>query len=204
MSSSNSLRLVSYNCRGWNSGQLAISELLQSCDICFIQEHWLLHEQLNLLNFDSNFLSIGVSGMDSTKLLHGRPFGGCAILFRSSLLAHISRLDSPSRRFCSAILRDHCGSITLIICVYLPYHDGSFNSHNDFLIALGELEGFIDRHKFDHLLIAGDFNVDFNRESTNLRHLHNFMTDLSLVAADVPFHSSIPFTYRRDDGSVTS
>ena len=30
------------------------------------------------------------------------------------------------------------------------------------------------------------------------------MTDLSLVAADVPFHSSIPFTYRRDDGSVTS
>ena len=78
------------------------------------------------------------------------------------------------------------------------------NSHNDFLIALGELEGFIDRHKFDHLLIAGDFNVDFNRESTNLHHLHNFLSDLNLVVADLSFLSSIHFTYRRDDGCVTS
>ncbi len=50
-----SLRLVSYNCRGWNSGQLAEHDLLKSCDICMIQEHWLLREQLNLLDVDNDF-----------------------------------------------------------------------------------------------------------------------------------------------------
>jgi len=67
MTSHDSLRLVSYNCRGWNSGQHTVFDLLQSCDICFVQEHWLLHEQLNLLNIHCDFLSIGVSGMDSSE-----------------------------------------------------------------------------------------------------------------------------------------
>ena len=58
------------------SGQHAVCDLLQSCDVCLIQEHWLLHEQLSLLSVNNDFLSSGVSGMDSSDLLHGCPFGG--------------------------------------------------------------------------------------------------------------------------------
>ena len=133
---------MSYNCRGWNSGQHAVCDLLQSCDVCLIQEHWLLHEQLSLLNVNNDFLSSGVSGMDSSDLLLGRPFGGCAILFRRSLLPFVSCLDSVSKWFCSVLLRDQCGTTTLLICVYLPHNDGSSASHNEYLITLGELEGF--------------------------------------------------------------
>ena len=71
------LCLVTYNCRGWSSGQTALRDLLKSLDICLIQEHWLLHDQLRLLNIDAEFLSVAVSGMDSSSLLPGRPFGGC-------------------------------------------------------------------------------------------------------------------------------
>ena len=78
-------------------------------------------------------------------ILCGRPFGGCAILYRSSLLSFVSCHDSPSKRFCSVTY----------VCVYLPSNDGSFNCHNDFLITLRELEGFIDQHTSDHLLIVG-------------------------------------------------
>ncbi len=169
------LRLVSYNCRGWYSGQPAVRDLLKSCDICMIQEHWLLREQLNVLDVDNVFLSIGVSGMDSSKLLHGRPFGGCAILYRRSLTSHIAHRNCPSKRFCALLLTDNVGVSTLLICVYLPFNDGSSGSHNDFLIVLSELEGFIDRHNFDHLLVAGDFNVEFDRNSPVLRHLQNFV-----------------------------
>ena len=84
-----------------------------------------------------------------------------------------------------------------MICVYLPTNDGSPESH---LITLGELEGFIDRHKYDYLIITGDFNADFGRDNANLRHL----SDLSLVSADLPFHSSIQYTYMRDDGGASS
>ena len=69
---------------------------------------------------------------------------------------------------------------------------------------MGELEGFINRHTSDHILIAGDFNVDFCRASMTLQHLRNFMTDLNLVSADLPFHSSICYTHMRDDGSASS
>ncbi len=93
----NFIRCVSYNCRGWNTGSLAVRDFIDSYDLCFIQEHWLLHEHLSQLNIDSNFLYSGVSGMDSTKWLHGRPFGGCAILYRKSLAANIFMLKSVSK-----------------------------------------------------------------------------------------------------------
>ena len=64
------LKVVSYNCRGWKSG----SNYVQSCDICLIQEHWLLCENLDSLIISDDFLSVGVSGMDSSILLTGRPF----------------------------------------------------------------------------------------------------------------------------------
>ena len=53
-------------------------------------------------------------------------------------------------------------STFLLICVYLPT-DFQPSSFTDYLNALGELEGFIDSQSFDHILISGDFNVDFDR-----------------------------------------
>ena len=60
------LRLVSFNCRGWHNARSMVANLLDSHDICLIQEHWLFNEHLNQLNFNPDFLSVGVSGMDSS------------------------------------------------------------------------------------------------------------------------------------------
>ena len=84
------LRLVSFNCRGWHNAISTVADLLDSHDICLIQEHWLFNEHLNQLNFNPDFLSVGVSGMGSSILLHGRPFGGFAILFRKSLISSVT------------------------------------------------------------------------------------------------------------------
>ncbi len=137
----------------------------------------LLNDQMNLLNVHNDFLSVGVSGLDNSSLLQGRPFGGCAILYRKSLLCHISRLSSTSKRFCGVVLTDQSGTSYLLVCVYLPYYDGSVGARNEFLISLAELEGFISMHRTDHILIAGDFNVDFQRNSANLVTLQSFMSD---------------------------
>ena len=45
-----SLAVPFYNCRGWNSGSLTLQNLVSSCDVCFIQEHWLHTDQLHKLN----------------------------------------------------------------------------------------------------------------------------------------------------------
>ena len=73
-----------------------------------------------------------------------------------------------------------------------------------YLESLGELKGFIDSQVFDNIIIAGDFNVDFNHHSTSSEYLIRFMDDLQLCAVDVLSCYNINFTYERDDGLVHS
>lgn len=58
-----------------------------------------------LLNFDSDFSLCGVSGMDDGVILSGRPFGGCAIIFRNSLLSRIQVVRTVARRYCTIKLQ---------------------------------------------------------------------------------------------------
>ena len=86
--------------------------------VCLIQEHWLL---LSLLDFDSNFSSCGVSGMDDGLVLSGRPFGGCAIVFRKSLLKHVKVVRVNAKRFCAVKLVSSPATTLLVHVCLLTY-----------------------------------------------------------------------------------
>ena len=159
------LLLVSFNCRDWYNARSTVADLPVSYDICLIQEHWLFSDHLNQLNFNPDFLSVGVSGMESSILLCGRPFGGCAICFRKLLISSVTMLSTNAKRFCAISLSDQSGYTVLLICVYLPTEYDTLSSRDDFLYVTGELEGFVISQSFDRLLIVGDFNVDFDRSS---------------------------------------
>ena len=95
-----SLRCCSFNCRGWNSGYLTLTHIIDSLDLCFIQEHWLLNDNLyKVAEISPDFISVGVSGVDHGTFLVGRPYGGCSILYRKSLSSFITPIDSCSNRF---------------------------------------------------------------------------------------------------------
>ena len=67
------LRTCSFNCRGWNNGIHTLTHFIDSLDLCFVQEHWLLSDQLHQINNVSpDFLSVSVSGMDISELVCGR------------------------------------------------------------------------------------------------------------------------------------
>ena len=201
MACTNSLRLATYNCRGWNSGLISIVDILPKIDVCLIQKHWLLDNQLSKLSVDSDFTYCGISGMDSSTMLSGRPFGGCAILYRKSLLGCVSTLNCPSSRFCAVSITDTKNRVSLLICVYLPTLSSSPSCNEDFIFALSELEGFINAHNFDQLIIGGDLNVDFSRPSRNRDCLVELMSSLDLLALDVTLSSvsnNIGFTYMKE------
>ena len=74
------LNCCSFNCRGWHNGKLTLKNY--SLDICFIQEHWLFDDSLNLVReIDQDFISVCVGGMNCDFICRGRPFGGCSILY---------------------------------------------------------------------------------------------------------------------------
>ena len=205
--SPNSLRLVSYNCRGWRSGSNYVKLLLQSCDLCFVQEHWLFREHLGSLNISNDFLSVGVSGMDSSEILVGRPFGGCGILYRKSLSPVIRRIFTSSQRLCAISLTlhnslDNSPFAILFVCVYLPTDYSNVASHTAFAESIGELDGIISAENFDNIIIAGDFNTDLSRPGSNFTTLTSFMSSHKLVCVNKLYN--IKFTYRKDDFSCFS
>jgi hypothetical protein len=75
-----------------------------------------------LNNIDSSFLSIGCSGFGNNEVLSGRPYGGCAIMWRSDLLATVPVLNTNSR-ICTIRLANSMYRL-LLINVYMPNEDG--------------------------------------------------------------------------------
>ena len=132
------LRIILYNCSGWR-GSSYVSDLLSSCDILLIQEHWLFQENFNVLNISDQFIYTAVSGMDSSNFLVGCPFGGCAIMYRKSLLACVKSIPTNSRRFCAVRLIDSNNSTILLINVYMPIDYGTSVSNVEFISCLSEI-----------------------------------------------------------------
>ena len=56
----NQIRCISYNCCSWKSGSHFTSKLLTKFDIYFIQEHWLLKEQLGSLHISNDFFLLPI------------------------------------------------------------------------------------------------------------------------------------------------
>ena len=201
-SSTMPLRCCSFNCRGWNNGKLTLKNYIDSLDLCFVQEHWLLHDNLNSVReISPDYLCVGVSGLCSE--LCGCPFSGCSILYCKSLSLSVTPVHSCSNRFCGIKVCDSSGLSYLLICVYMPIDYGS-TSYSDYLNTLGELEGFIVSHSCDANIVVGDFNVDFDRGGHLASLLLDFMANLDLVASDLSFHPSDGYTYESDSGLARS
>ena len=140
--------------------------------LCFIQEHWLFDDSLNLVReIDPDFISVGVSGMNCDFVCRGCPFGGCSILYRRCLSLH-----SCSNHFCGVKLSDKNGLTYLLVSVYMPtFYDPS--SCENYLNVLGELEAFIGSNHCDINVIVGDFNVDFDHGGLFAKLLKDFMIE---------------------------
>ena len=191
------LTICSYNCRGFNDFKKDyISGLLESAqiDVLLLQEHWLSDAQLNALNnVGTNFLNFGVSGFDTSAVLGGRPYGGCAVLWRSDLLVQVQPLAVSSRRLCAvSFSTDHWSLI--LINVYMPY-EGDEIKTDEFIDLLSIIEDLVLSNSASHVIVGGDFNVEFNRNRMHTALLNSFCDNTGL--SPVIQHSScnIDYTY---------
>ena len=79
--------ITSYNCKGLNVAKKHyIDKLFIECDICLIQEHWLINNRLSNLNVDyKDYVKFAVREMTEHSFSTGRPHGGCAVFIRKSI-----------------------------------------------------------------------------------------------------------------------
>jgi hypothetical protein len=97
------LRITSYNCHGCSDTRAPYMRiLLQQCEFLFIQEHWLADNQLyTLSSICDTHISHGFSEFDNDDIIRGRPYGGCAILWRADLKSRVYFVHTNNKRICS-------------------------------------------------------------------------------------------------------
>ena len=110
--------IISCNCRWFNDIKACyINSLLTDCDVLFCVEHWLLHNKLYMLGRSSHGFNVfATSGINETKLLLCRRYGGCSIYINKRLNCPSRLLDCDCERICAVFL---CFSI-LFMAVYMP------------------------------------------------------------------------------------
>ena len=189
------LKLCSYNSHGLGPGRAEyIKNLVHDHDFVLLQEHWLHEEQLVQIHKIADNVNIhGVSGMDSTVLLKGRPFGGCAIIWKKSFLGKVVPVNIKSNRMCCVEIQTNEYHV-ILFNVYMPV-DAACNI-TEYESILSDISTASHMCNTDSLIIGGDFNTDLARNySSNTRSLVQFVDNESLRFGLYHSKASVNYTY---------
>ena len=99
--------------------------------------------------------------MGSSKVISGRPFGGCAIIWKNDFLAVVNPLKNQSNRVCAVNIS--MNSYNILLCnVYLPVYNMPVNTFiGELDEVFNDLSSLINDCNVDHVVIGGDFNTSF-------------------------------------------
>jgi len=198
-----SLNFCSFNCCSIKSSFTEVCDLCDSCDFIFIQEHWLLPDELHILNtIHRDFYGVGYSSAVelSNDILSSRPYGGTCILYRKSLAQYVNTVNSYDPRITAVCFNSNIGSI-LMICVYMPSDYGTYDSYEQYADICAKIVALYEDSESVNILLCGDFNCQPGSRFYNL--YTDLIGNLNLVESDVKRLTS-GFTYCNDRGTVTS
>ena len=196
------LSVCSYNCRSFKNSLPSVNNLCCQHDIVLLQEHWLIPNDLHLLNnAHVDFMSVGLSAVDlSSDILVGRPFGGTAILFRKCFANKIKFLETNESRITGIQIDTGIGPL-LLLNVYMPTNYGDDTSLELYIDCLSKLHVLILESDAIHTLIMGDFNC--SPGSRFFPDFAKFAVDNNLLTSDLNRIDDV-VTYISDDGSKMS
>ena len=158
--------IISYNCRGFNDITARyINSSLSDCDVLFCVEHWLLHNKLYILGRSSHGFNVfATSGINETKLLLGRRYGGCSIYINKRLKCSSRLLDCDSGRI-GAVLSVFNDFSILFMDVFMPGY--MLSNIDEFNFVLSSIHALQQLYLPDHVIYGGDWNADFSFSAYN-------------------------------------
>lgn len=207
MAAHHTLTFGSYNSRGHAADRLGyIRKLMGSVHILFVQEHWYFESDMHHLS--DNMVDVqmfGVSGMQQSKLLSGRPYGGCAIIFKKNSSLQLEQIATGSNRLCAALCHLSNGIKYLLLNAYMPCEsrDRDFSEFSDVLLEIrSTIENFPN---VNNVIIGGDMNTDFGRTGSSYADiLREFCDDNDLYRCSDDHRCTVDYTYSNEFTRVRS
>ena len=176
-----SLKIATFNCKHFDGfyKENFCKELLDVNDFLLIQEHWLYEDNFHKFDKISNEYFIckhGTSSMDPSIIKAGRPYGGCIILWKGNIDYNVKPINTVSCRLNCILVSSISGFTFLLFNVYMPTDDRSNGEHlSEFQDILAEISTISRSISASFIIIAGDFNTDFVRNTPQSRELKSFL-----------------------------
>ena len=167
------LKIVSFNIHGFNQGQVAITEMIDSLspDVFLIQEHWLTDANINKFDIFTDYFSFGCSAMNrqtESGILVGRPYGGVIALIKN-VFRHQTTTVHCDDRFLIVTIANY-----LLVNVYLPCK-GTANRTELCDSLLCDIWSWRERFMNYECIIAGDMNTDLVKGNDEIATHLNFL-----------------------------
>jgi len=100
-----------------------------------------------------------------SDILHGRPFGGTAILIRESMDIYCTPVPTNNPRITCVSLTGNNSTDIILSSVYMPCSDRSPKQRIEYEATDRHMQIIVDRHIGCCFLFGGDFNVTKNYQS---------------------------------------
>lgn len=102
-------------------------------------------------------------------------------------------VDTNSKRVCAVRISADKFRL-MLICVYMP-HEGNSDMTDEFVEQLGVVDDIIAGNQDCHVVVGGDFNVDFGRDRLHTTLLNSFCDQSGLHPATLHSVCDIDYTY---------
>lgn len=209
-----------FNCHGFKQSSDFVYSRLQHCDILCLTETWLKPSELPCIQdslrqyspaLGKTCLVFAKSGMENTETSYaGLPYGGLCVIVKKDARYTARLIESPSDRTVAVGIYNVSGNlIQVIVCVYMPFFNGSADKLEEYVDTCDTIQTLIDKYGASApLLVAGDFNTQlpnsprlskkwfkskgFNKYSSVL---YDLITGNDMLAMDLCFQQSTSYTY---------
>ena len=195
----NKVSFISYNSRGFNEFKQDFMRFLLNSSVSSSQIPILCNQENFILRDNSYKLRKAFPGFHllinpavKKSLNTGRPSNGMFIAIPDSIKNNVEDVSPGFWRVQAATLSFQSSKL-LLINTYFPTDPQRVNTdESDLLETLGYIKRVVDSNPCDGVLVVGDLNSDFSRQSSHSRAVKDALEELSLELAWDKF--SVDFT----------
>ena len=203
--------IFSYNSRGFSENKKVLCKSLiteyvsnNQYPLLAIQEHFIM--KANCYKFYQAFPESFVVVKPAIKgnYVNGRAKGGLVMIFPQIMSKQIKDISPESWRL-QAVLLTVNSKTWLLINSYFPTDKGQgFHEDQELYETLGIMENLINKHAHDKLVLFGDLNCDFKRETSHVGTINRFINALSLQRAWDTYDIDFTYTFQSENRCLYS
>jgi endonuclease/exonuclease/phosphatase family metal-dependent hydrolase len=201
------VRIATLNVENFQSNTMYVSQLLKSCDILCVQEHWLYNYQVGIMAESIDDIIVAAKCVDDddniTPLQRPRGKGGVAILWKSRINHLVTVIDDGGDRV-QAILLETDTQRLCIVCVYMPCR-GKLHHAAEYSAVLDEVYEIKRKYHYCPFIWCGDMNASYIRKKKDPQDV-KFMEFCKEIGVVVPPGMPRSSTYyhhnKRDEAQI--